>query len=71
MSDENKEYSKEVAPAVFISAVAFNPSLVGPTLPPTPSFTLPTGATGSTGITGPSGVTGPTGVTGPSGVTGP
>ncbi|PGU26092.1 exosporium leader peptide-containing protein, partial [Bacillus cereus] len=49
MSDENEKYSKELDPNDFISAAAFDPSLVGPTLPPTPSFTLPTGPTGVTG----------------------
>ncbi|HDX9632136.1 TPA: exosporium leader peptide-containing protein, partial [Bacillus cereus] len=52
MSDENEEeYSNELAQADFISAAAFDPSLVGPTLPPTPPFTLPTGPTGATGST--------------------
>ncbi|MBE7096656.1 exosporium leader peptide-containing protein [Bacillus cereus] len=36
---------------------ALNPNLVGPTLPPIPPFTLPTGATGPTGGTGPTGAT--------------
>ncbi|PEM36672.1 exosporium leader peptide-containing protein, partial [Bacillus toyonensis] len=30
----------------FLSAHAFDPNLVGPTLPPIPPFTLPTGPTG-------------------------
>ncbi|MBL3848078.1 exosporium leader peptide-containing protein, partial [Bacillus cereus] len=56
MSDENEEeYSNELAQADFISAAAFDPSLVGPTLPPTPPFTLPTGPTGATGSTGATG----------------
>lgn len=54
----------------FLSGAAFDPNLLGPTLPPIPAFTLPTGPTGPTGITG---VTGPTGATGPTGIgsTGP
>ncbi|MGZ7151925.1 exosporium leader peptide-containing protein [Bacillus sp. BC08] len=57
----------------FLSAIAFDPNLLGPTLPPIPPFTLPTGPTGSTGPTGPTGSTGPTGPTGPTGIgsTGP
>lgn len=59
----------------FLSGAAFDPNLLGPTLPPIPAFTLPTGPTGptgSTGVTGPTGATGPTGigVTGPTGPTG-
>ncbi|MFJ1106816.1 MULTISPECIES: exosporium leader peptide-containing protein [Bacillus] len=52
----------------FLSGAAFDPNLLGPTLPPIPAFTLPTGSTGPTGITG---VTGPTGATGSTGPTGP
>ncbi|MEK4412606.1 exosporium leader peptide-containing protein [Bacillus sp. FSL L8-0642] len=61
----------------FLSGSAFDPNLIGPTLPPIPPFTLPTGATGPTGPTGITGVTGLTGATGPTGpigitgVTGP
>ncbi|HDX9630676.1 TPA: exosporium leader peptide-containing protein [Bacillus cereus] len=44
----------------FLSSVALNPSLIGPTLPPIPPFTLPTGSTGFTGPTGAVGATGPT-----------
>ncbi|MBY7125655.1 MULTISPECIES: exosporium leader peptide-containing protein [unclassified Bacillus (in: firmicutes)] len=51
----------------FLIGAAFDPNLLGPTLPPIPPFTLPTGPTGSTGTTGP---TGPTGITGPTGFTG-
>lgn len=54
----------------FLSGAAFNPNLLGPTLPPIPSFTLPTGATGPTGPTGITGSTGPTGPTGGIGITG-
>ncbi|OPA38132.1 exosporium leader peptide-containing protein [Bacillus cereus] len=54
----------------FLSGAAFNPNLLGPTLPPIPPFTLPTGATGPTGPTGITGSTGPTGPTGPTGETG-
>ncbi|MFU1904198.1 exosporium leader peptide-containing protein [Bacillus thuringiensis] len=54
----------------FLNGAAFDPNLLGPTLPPIPAFTLPTGPTGPTGVTG---VTGPTGATGPTGIgiTGP
>ncbi|PHA11324.1 hypothetical protein COI69_32470 [Bacillus cereus] len=48
---------------VFLSGVAFDLNLLGPTLPPISPFTLPTGPTGPTGLTG-IGVTGPTGATG-------
>ncbi|MCJ0850457.1 exosporium leader peptide-containing protein [Bacillus cereus] len=54
-----------------LSASSMDSSLIGPTLPPISSFTLPTGATGPTGPTGASGATGPTGPTGTSGATGP
>jgi exosporium-targeted protein len=58
-----------------LGGVAFDPNLLGPTLPPISSFTLPTGPTGSIGPTGSTGIenigpTGPTGLTG-IGVTGP
>ncbi|WP_262984119.1 exosporium leader peptide-containing protein [Bacillus thuringiensis] len=61
MNEENK----------FLNGVAFDPNLLGPTLPPIPPFTLPTGATGPTGPTGITGATGPTGPTGITGATGP
>ncbi|HDR8474856.1 TPA: exosporium leader peptide-containing protein [Bacillus cereus] len=63
MNDENE----------FLSGAAFDPNLLGPTLPPIPAFTLPTGPTGPTGITGVTGPTGATGITGPTGIgiTGP
>lgn len=59
----------------FLNGAAFDPNLLGPTLPPIPAFTLPigpTGPTGVTGVTGPTGATGPTGIgiTGPTGPTG-
>ncbi|PFR16474.1 exosporium leader peptide-containing protein [Bacillus cereus] len=54
-----------------LSSSSLDSSLIGPTLPPIPSFTLPTGGTGPTGPTGASGATGPTGLTGASGATGP
>ncbi|MCU4969317.1 exosporium leader peptide [Bacillus toyonensis] len=56
----------------FVSGAAFDPNLLGPTLPPIPPFTLPTGPTGPTGFTGPIGPTGATGIgaTGPTGATG-
>ncbi|PGQ54488.1 exosporium leader peptide-containing protein [Bacillus thuringiensis] len=53
-----------------LSASSLDSSLIGPTLPPISSFTLPTGASGATGPTGPTGVTGITGPIGPTGVTG-
>ncbi|MDK3010823.1 exosporium leader peptide-containing protein [Bacillus sp. RB3] len=53
-----------------LSASLLDSSLIGPTLPPISSFTLPTGASGATGPTGPTGVTGITGPIGPTGVTG-
>ncbi|WJX08422.1 exosporium leader peptide-containing protein [Bacillus cereus] len=55
----------------LLSATALDPNLIGPTLPPIPSFTFPTGPTGPTGSTGPTGQTGQTGPTGPTGQTGP
>ncbi|MRC18217.1 hypothetical protein GH866_21650 [Bacillus thuringiensis] len=54
-----------------LSASSLDSSLIGPTLPPISSFTLPTGASGATGPTGPTGVTGITGPTGVTGITGP
>ncbi|WP_243821153.1 exosporium leader peptide-containing protein [Bacillus thuringiensis] len=45
------------------SEISISPDLIGPTFPPIPSFTLPTGNTGPTGDTGPTGNTGPTGPT--------
>ncbi|PFJ67709.1 exosporium leader peptide-containing protein [Bacillus thuringiensis] len=53
-----------------LSASSLDSSLIGPTLPPISSFTLPTGASGATGPTGPTGVTGITGPIGPTGATG-
>ncbi|MGA5660498.1 exosporium leader peptide-containing protein [Bacillus bombysepticus] len=52
------------------SADSLDSSLIGPTLPPISSFTLPTGISGATGPTGPTGATGITGPTGPTGATG-
>ncbi|WP_346817880.1 exosporium leader peptide-containing protein [Bacillus paramobilis] len=71
MSKENEFNSHEILPGA-----ASDPNLIGPTLPPIPSFTLPTGATGPTGPTGVTGATGPTGsgntgITGSTGITGP
>lgn len=51
---------KDLIPDNFLSAPALDPSLIGPTFPPIPSFTLPTGSTGPTGPTGDTGPTGPT-----------
>ncbi|PEM40886.1 hypothetical protein COF80_25975 [Bacillus toyonensis] len=48
----------------FLIGTAFDPNLLGPTLPPIPPFTLPMGPTGPTGPTGLTGATGPTGPTG-------
>ncbi|PFB56808.1 hypothetical protein CN268_26815, partial [Bacillus anthracis] len=42
-----------------LSASSLDSSLIGPTLPPISSFTLPSGPTGSTGATGGTGATGP------------
>ncbi|GAB6251593.1 hypothetical protein BCSAG_29110 [Bacillus cereus] len=53
-----------------LSASSLDSSLIGPTLPPISSFTLPTGISGITGPTGPTGATGITGPTGPTGATG-
>ncbi|MEC1980693.1 exosporium leader peptide-containing protein [Bacillus cereus] len=68
MSEENVFNSYGV-----LKGAAFDPNLIGPTLPSIPPFTLPTGVTGPTGATGPTGPTGIpglTGATGPTGVTG-
>ncbi|HDR7621968.1 exosporium leader peptide-containing protein [Bacillus mycoides] len=56
---------------IILHGPALEPNLIGPTLPPIPPFTFPTGPTGI-GITGPTGVTGITGIgiTGPTGATG-
>lgn len=61
------KYQNQFNANKFVSADALNPNLVGPTLPPPPPFTLPTGPTGSTGSTGPTGPTGPTGFSLPAG----
>ena len=47
----NNNYSNGLNPDESLSASAFDPNLVGPTLPPIPPFTLPTGPTGPTGPT--------------------
>ncbi|HFJ9319550.1 TPA: exosporium leader peptide-containing protein [Bacillus tropicus] len=47
----------------FLSGTAFDPDLLGPTLPPIRAFTLPTGPTGIDGVAGPTGVTSPTRIT--------
>lgn len=44
----------------FLHGAALEQNSIGPTLPPIPAFTLPTGSTGPTGITGPTGSTGVT-----------
>lgn len=49
----------------FLSGAAFDPNLLGPTLPPIWAFTLHTGPTGIDGVAGPTGATGPTGISGP------
>ncbi|PGD31637.1 peptidase G2 autoproteolytic cleavage domain-containing protein [Bacillus wiedmannii] len=70
----NKKDNDELTSNQHLSAAAFDPNLIGPTLPPTPTFTVPTGPTGVTGPTGDTGLTGntgPTGDTGLTGVTGP
>ncbi|EMY8534262.1 exosporium leader peptide-containing protein [Bacillus paranthracis] len=48
----NNNYSDGLNPDESLSASAFDPNLVGPTLPPIPPFTLPTGPTGPTGPSG-------------------
>ncbi|MEC1954885.1 exosporium leader peptide-containing protein [Bacillus anthracis] len=53
----NEKKWKDLISDDFLSAAAFNPNLIGPTLPPIPPFTLPTGTTGPTGATGPTGPT--------------
>ncbi|WP_429790970.1 exosporium leader peptide-containing protein, partial [Bacillus toyonensis] len=35
-----------------LHGAALDPNLIGPTFPPTPTFTIPTGSTGNTGPTG-------------------
>ncbi|PFA55332.1 exosporium leader peptide, partial [Bacillus sp. AFS054943] len=50
MAKENKYNSKEI-----LYGAAFDPNLIGPTLPPPPTFTIPTGPTGATGVTGATG----------------
>ncbi|MET7018946.1 collagen-like triple helix repeat-containing protein [Bacillus mycoides] len=65
MSEENEFNSHGI-----LNGAAFDPNLIGPTLPPIPPFTVPPGPTGPTGITGSTGPTGATGPTGPTGVTG-
>ncbi|MCU5107449.1 exosporium leader peptide-containing protein [Bacillus cereus] len=42
---------------IILHGTALEPNLIGPTLPPIPPFTFPTGPTGI-GITGPTGATG-------------
>ncbi|AMR01683.1 hypothetical protein AXW78_05880 [Bacillus thuringiensis] len=42
----NNNYSNGLNPDESLSASAFDPNLVGPTLPPIPPFTLPTGRPG-------------------------
>ncbi|HHT7187467.1 TPA: BclA C-terminal domain-containing protein [Bacillus cereus] len=70
----NNNHSDGLNSDESLSAGAFDPNLVGPTLPPVPPFTLPIGPTGPTGPTGGGGI-GPTGPTGPTGggtgITGP
>ncbi|WP_412678288.1 exosporium leader peptide-containing protein [Bacillus toyonensis] len=42
----NEDFSGKVFPNEILAAAALNPSLIGPTLPPIPPFTFPTGLTG-------------------------
>ncbi|PEC98263.1 hypothetical protein COD79_26635 [Bacillus cereus] len=65
----NEDWSKNVFPDETLVAPALNPNLIGPTLPPIPSFTFPTGPTGAIGPTGTTELTGSTGVTDPIGST--
>ncbi|PFV85107.1 hypothetical protein COL05_04000 [Bacillus sp. AFS059628] len=67
----NKKKWDGLIPDDLLNAPALDPNLIGPTLPPIPSFTFPTGPTGPTGSTGPTGQTGQTGPTGSTGPTGP
>ncbi|MGH1297980.1 exosporium leader peptide-containing protein [Bacillus pretiosus] len=46
MSKENQVNSHEI-----LQGAALDPSSIGPTLPPTPTFTIPIGPTGNTGST--------------------
>ncbi|MGW5956079.1 exosporium leader peptide-containing protein [Bacillus mycoides] len=62
MSEKNEFDSHGI-----LNGAAFDPNLIGPTLPPISPFTFPTGPTGITGVTGPTGEIGETGPTGPSG----
>ncbi|PFM62234.1 hypothetical protein COJ48_19860 [Bacillus cereus] len=66
----NHTYSDGLNPDESLSASAFDPNLIGPTLPPIPPFTFPTGPTSITGNSGPTGTTGVTGLTGDTGTTG-
>ncbi|MFE9081094.1 exosporium leader peptide-containing protein [Bacillus mobilis] len=50
MPRENQSNSYET-----LHGATLDPSLIGPTLPPTPTFTVPIGPTGNTGPTGPTG----------------
>ncbi|WP_439876954.1 exosporium leader peptide-containing protein (plasmid) [Bacillus mycoides] len=50
MSEKNEFDSHEI-----LNGSAFDPNLIGPTLPPIPPFTLPTGPTGTTGEAVPTG----------------
>ncbi|TKH28244.1 exosporium leader peptide-containing protein, partial [Bacillus cereus] len=63
MSKENQFNPHEI-----LHGAALDPSSIGPTLPPTPTFTIPTGPTGATG---PTGIQGNLGPTGPQGISGP
>ncbi|WP_392388148.1 exosporium leader peptide-containing protein [Bacillus wiedmannii] len=50
MSKENQVNSYEI-----LQGATLDPSSISPTLPPTPTFTIPTGPTGNTGSTGDTG----------------
>ncbi|HDX9614695.1 TPA: exosporium leader peptide-containing protein [Bacillus toyonensis] len=56
MSNENGKELNYINSTDFLSASALNPDFVGPTLPPIPSFTLPTGPTGPSGLGLPAGL---------------
>ncbi|PGV95812.1 hypothetical protein COD86_11565, partial [Bacillus cereus] len=42
----NRKKWKGLIPDELLNGAALDPNLIGPTLPPIPSFTLPTGSTG-------------------------
>lgn len=76
MSNKDKKFKNPLNFDDIISAISYDPSVIGPTFPNTTivsptGITGPTGSTGSTGSTGDTGPTGNTGPTGSTGITGP